>query len=269
MNDAAEKFPTTSSKGTRVLGVASLVGIVVTTLYAFVVSKPEEFLGESIRIMYVHVPTISIAYLAMIANACFSAFYLWKRTVFSDLMAAVTGEIGVVLLALGLISGSLWGRATWGVFWRWDARLTTTTLLFLMYLGYLAVRSLPAEPQSRGTRSAVVGILSAMLIYPVHMSVTWWGSLHQSSTLFDPNDPRNNTHIAGTQLFTLFLGFVTVTLIGIWLTMHRFRVAWLTEQVAEHELADSIEARRAEGGPPAGAAGAAQPDRVALAGEPS
>ncbi len=230
---------TTASRGTRVLGLAALVGIVVTTIYAFVVSKPDSQLGESVRIMYVHVPAISMAYMVMIANACFSAYYLWKRSTFADLAAAVTGELGVVLLGLGLVSGSLWGRVSWGTFWQWDARLTSTALLFLMYVGYLAIRSLPAEPQSRGTRSAVVGILSALLIYPVHMSVEWWGSLHQTGTALEG-------HIAGNQLFTLFLGFVTFALIVAWLSMHRFRVAWLSEQLAESELADSITARRAD-----------------------
>jgi heme exporter protein C len=244
MTDWTEPFVSTSSKGTRGVGAAALVGIALTTVYAFAISKPDSQLGQSVRIMYVHVPAISMAYVAMIANAGFSAYYLWKRSVFADLAAAATGEIGVVLLGLGLVSGSLWGRVSWGVFWRWDARLTTTSLLFLMYVGYLAVRGLPGEPRARGTRAAVIGILSALLIYPVHMSVEWWGSLHQTSTL------GANSHIGGNQLFTLFLGFVTAALITVWLAMHRFRVAWLAEQLAEHELADSIEARRAEAGLP-------------------
>lgn len=238
----AERFVTTSSKGTRIIGAAALVGIVVTTIYAFAVSEPDSQLGQSVRILYVHVPAISMAYVAMIANGCFSAYYLWKRSTFADLAAAATGEIGVVLLGLGLVSGSLWGRISWGTFWQWDARLTTTALLFLMYIGYVAMRGLPAEPVARGTRSAVIGIVSAMLIYPVHMSVQWWGSLHQTSTL------GADSHIGGTQLFTLFLGFVTFALITAWLTIHRFRVAWLSDQVAEFELAESIEARRAEAG---------------------
>lgn len=262
---STEAPTTTSSKGTRIVGGAALIGIVVTTIYAFAVSRPDSQLGQSIRIMYVHVPVISMAYLVMILNAIWSAHYLWRRSTFSDLAAASCGEVGVVLLGLGLLSGSLWGRVTWDTFWRWDARLTSTALLFLMYVGYLAVRGLPSEPSARGTRSAVVGITSALLIYPVHMSVEWWGSLHQKSTLFDPDSPGTKTHIAGTQLFTLFLGFITFALITAWLVMHRFRVAWLTEQVAEHDLEDSIAARRAEAEEHADVVHA----RVAVAGEGS
>jgi heme exporter protein C len=132
----------------------------------------------------------------------------------------------------------------------WDARLTTTALLFLMYVGYLAVRATPAEPRTRGVRSAVVGIAAACLIPIVHESVQWWASLHQSETLFGTLSPK----IKGTQLFTLMFSFVAFGFTTAWLLMHRFRVAWLAERAADTELEAAIAERRAEAAETTGAA---------------
>jgi len=238
----------TSSRGTRILGVLSLVGIAVLLAYAFGISPPDSSaadggLGESIRIMYVHVPTVSIAYLALIGNAIFSVFVLWKHSEFADVAAATCAELGVLLLGITLVTGSLWGHITWGTYWEWDARLTTTALLFLMYVGYLALRSATADPRARATRSAIVGIAAAFLIPIVHKSVDWWASLHQQKTLMG----TTNTQIGDTQLFTLLLSMVVVGLITAWLFMHRFRVGWLANQAERHGLDQAIAERRAEG----------------------
>jgi heme exporter protein C len=109
-----------------------------------------------------------------------------------------------------------------------------------MYIGYIAVRSLPGEARVRGTRSAVVGVLAALMIYPVHMSVTWYSSIHQGATI------GRDTQMGGTQLFSLFLGFITFALLASWLVVHRFRVGWLADQLGDIELEDAITARRSE-----------------------
>jgi heme exporter protein C len=238
----------TGSRGTRILGVVAIVGVIATTAWAFAWSPQDEppsegGLGQSIRIMYVHVGTVSIAYLFLVGCAVFSAWVLWKRSQFADVAAHACAEIGVLLLGLTLITGSLWGKITWGAFWVWDARLTTTALLFLMYVGYLAVRAATPEPRARATRAAIVGIASAVLIPVVHKSVEWWSSLHQESTLFGTLNPK----LGGAQLFTLMLSMATMLAVCGWLFMHRFRVGWLSQQAEEHGLADAIAERRAEG----------------------
>ena len=232
----------TSSRGTRVLGAVCLVGLAVTGLYAFVVTGPDVRLGNSVRIMYVHVPTVTAAYCLMIANAGFSIYTLWKKSTFADLAAHACAEVGVVMLGLTLVVGAIWGRMTWGAFWVWDARLTTTALLFLMYVGYLAVRGLPAPPRVRATRSAIVGIAAACLIPVVHKSVEWWASLHQNETVLG----KVNPNIEGNQYFTLMLSMVVFALVAVWLTIHRFRVLWLTEQLDEVGVDAAIDERRAE-----------------------
>ena len=230
----------TSSRGTRILGVLTIVSWAVLFLFAFVITSPDRELGESIRIMYVHVATILVAYLLMFVNAVASIWYLRKRNEFSDILADAAAEIATVLLFLTLVSGALWGRITWGTYWVWDARLTTTALLFLMYVGYLAIRTVPAAPRVRGTRSAIVAIAAICLVPIVHKSVDWWSSLHQGETL------GLEAKISGTQLFTLVYSFVPFLLLAGWLLIHRFRVGWLAERAAEHEVDLAIAERRNE-----------------------
>ena len=243
-NLAATAPTSTGSRGTRLLGLAALVSAVVTVLYAFFFSKADVELGNTVRILYIHVPTISIAYLCLIVNAVSSAVYLWRRTEFPDLLAASTGEIGAVLLGLCLVTGAVWGRPTWGTFWSWgDPRLTSTLLLFLLYVGYVTVRNIPAPRSSRNTRSAVIGIVSALMIYPVKESTKWWGSIHQGTTITSPGESK----IHGAQEFAFYMGFLTFLLFAGWLTMHRFRVAYLADRAAADELDAVIAERRAEG----------------------
>ena len=104
--------------------------------------RPTRDQDEAVRLLYVHVPTIWIAYLAFVVTAVSSALYLFTQeaSLGWDRLAGASAEIGVVFVAVTLVVGAMWGRLTWGVFWQWDARLTTTALLFVTYIGYLAVR---------------------------------------------------------------------------------------------------------------------------------
>jgi len=137
--------------------------------------------------------------------------------------------------------GSLWGRPVWGVYWTWDARLTSTLLLFLLYIGYLVVRRIPADTGIRNRRAAFVALLAFVDVPIVHFSVTWWRSLHPGSTI-----TRVDPTIHGLMLFTLMLGFLVIGLLYTWLLIHRFRLAWLEDSLEERGLERAIEERRAE-----------------------
>jgi len=240
--DPAADTSSTSSRGTRILGLACLVGLATLAVFAFSVSPPDDKLGESVRIMYIHVPTVGWAYLCLICCAISSVTYLVKRNRFADILAHASAEIGVLLLGVTLVSGAAWGHITWGTYWEWDARLTTTLLLFLMFVGYLALRAVPADPESGAVRAAVVGTVSALMIPVVHMSVEWWASLHQGATSFGTLDGN----IEGSQQFTLWLSFGVGSLVAVWLLMHRFRVGWLSAAAHDVALDDAIVARRAD-----------------------
>lgn len=145
-------------------------------------------------------------------------------------------------MGITLVSGSLWGRISWGTYWTWDARLTTTAFLFVTYIGYLAVRDLGGTHQQRAKRSAVLAVLAMLEVPLVHFSVTWWRPLHQNETV-------ENGKLSGLMLFTLFVGLIAFTLLYVWLVLHRQRVLTLLDQVDDRGLDVAIAERRNESVP--------------------
>ena len=239
---------TLTTRTTRILGWLSAISLALTAVMALVISPADVNLGDSVRLLYLHVPTAWLAmYVSFGVTTLASVLYLWKRTRsrFWDLTAGASAEIGVLFLGLTLLIGSIWGRITWGVWWTWDARLTTTAVLFVLYLGYLAVRKVPASPEVQSRRAAIVAIAAFLDVPIVHYAVEWWRTLHQEASLGSPRrvlDPQ----IGGTMAWTLFLGVVAFTLLYCWLMAHRFRLAWLEDRLADRHLEIAIEERRAE-----------------------
>ena len=243
----------TGSTGTRVLGVLALVGVGALLLFGLVWSPDDRVQGDAVRIMYVHVPPAILMYIAFFVTAAGSIAYLWKKSRFWDLVAAASAEIGCVFTAMALVTGMLWGRITWGVYWVWDARLTSTALLLLLFLGYLAVRRIPADPAVRSKRAAIVALIAIVDVPIVHYSVDWWRSVHQPATI-----SRLDPTIEGLMLFTLMLGIVVFAVLYAWMLIHRFRLEYLREQVAETGLSHALDERRAEASLPVATAGGAR-----------
>ncbi|MHB8330106.1 MAG: cytochrome c biogenesis protein CcsA, partial [Acidimicrobiales bacterium] len=174
----------------RSLGAAAVVSVALTVWLGLWVTPPDRVQGNLVRLVYVHPAVAWVAlYLAFGIAAVSSVLWLWPRTRsrFWDRLAASSMEIGVVFTALTLITGSIWGRPTWGVWWVWDARLTSTALLLVLELGYLALRRAPADAEARARRSAVAAVISAVDVPVVHFSVNWWRTLHQSATVLNAN----------------------------------------------------------------------------------
>src|SRR5690554_2460452 len=161
-----------------VLGIVSLIALIGAQLAGFATSPPDRDMGHLQKIMYVHVPSAWMAFIAFGLVFLASLAYLARRDERLDLFAASSAEVGVVLTALTLALGSIWGRPTWGVWWTWDPRLTTTAILFLLYAGYLALRSFTEDPERRARWSAAVGILAFLNVPIVYLSVRWWRTLH-------------------------------------------------------------------------------------------
>jgi len=235
----------TGTRFTFLLGWATLVGILLLLLLGLVLSPADVNQGESVRIMYAHVPGAWLAYLAFVVTAVSSAAYLWKRTrsLTWDRIAGASAEVGVVFMAISLITGSLWGRLTWGTFWTWDARLTTTAFLFVTYVGYLAVRGLGGTHHQRARRSAVLALLAVLEIPLVHFSVELWNSLHQEASVLTRN---SDVEMDGLMLFSLFFGVIVFTMMYIWLVLHRQRVLTLDDLLDDTGLDRAIDERRRE-----------------------
>lgn len=167
---------------TPLLGAATLLAF-VAGLYFAVVSPPDVNQGDLVRIFYIHVPSAWLSYLAYAGTFVFGLGYLVTRRRNLDRLAAASAEIGLLFTALTLFGGSLWGKPTWGVYWTWDPRITTTALSLLIYGGYFIVRGLVEDPERRARVSAVIGVMGTLYIPVNYMSVYWWRSLHQTPTI--------------------------------------------------------------------------------------
>ncbi len=231
----------TGSRFTFWLGAAALVGLVAVALLGLLVAPADDVQGDAVRIIFVHVPAALGAYAALALTGFGSVMWLWRRSMWWDIVAHAGAEVGVLLCGLTLVTGMLWGRPTWGTYWEWgDVRLVTTLILFLVMVGYLSVRALGGEVSAVSTRAAVVGLIGAVNIPVVNRSVEWWANrtLHQQSSITDGK-------LEDMTLFVLFLAFVVAAMVILWLMMHRFRVGWIERQLQESELRDALRTRRA------------------------
>jgi heme exporter protein C len=231
----------------RVVGVLGALATAATVWLGLWVTPPDKVQGNLVRLVYLHPPIAWVAlYLAFGLAALSSLLYLWRRTrsLFWDRLGAASVEVGVVFNALTLATGMLWGRPTWGVWWTWDARLTSTALLLVLFLGYLALRRVPAEPEVRAKRCAVAALVAFVDVPIVHFSVIWWQTLHQGATVLNPN---LSPTIHGSMAWTLLLGFVALTLVFVWMVAVRYRIEVLADRTSAASLEVSLEERWAEG----------------------
>lgn len=146
-------------------------------------SPPDKNQGDLVRIMYIHVPTAWIAYLSFGMTAFWGLGYLFKNDRKFDRLSMASAEIGVLTTFLAIVGGMLWARPTFGVYWTWEPRLTTTALMFLVFIGYFIVRGLIEDPHRRTQVAAVIGIVGSLSVPINYMSVAWWNSLHQGFTV--------------------------------------------------------------------------------------
>lgn len=228
------------------IGIAALASSAAVIVDGLWVLGPTAEQGVYSKLLAIHPPVATIAYLAFGVTAVASVLYLWPRTRRRewDQVAGASAEVGVVFCALTLITGSIWGRPVWGVWWTWDARLTATALLMALFLGYLALRRVPASEVVRGRRCAVAALIAVLDIPVDHYATTWWQTLHQGSSI-DLLQP--DKHIDTSHNVALMLGFVAMTLTYAWLLIHRYRIEQLEARFEQEGLASALEARRAEG----------------------
>jgi heme exporter protein C len=202
------------------LGGLTLAGLAAGLVMGFGIAPREATQGNVQRIMYLHVPSVWVAYLAFAVVLVASIAYLVRRAEAADRLAHASAEVGVLFTGLTIATGSIWGKPTWGTWWTWDARLTTVSILFVMYLGYLLLRGM-IEDRERGARfAAVLGIVAAFNIPLVHFSVYWWRTLHQPPSLMKPG-PGTMPAIIVTALLVNFAAF---TLLYIYFVTRRARV---------------------------------------------
>ena len=225
----------TGKKRKGILGAATLVFIIAGLYWGLIKAPPDAYQGDSQRIMYLHIPSILIAYLSFFLVFVGSCLYLWKREKRDDNLAHAAAEIGVLFTALTIIEGSIWGRPTWGVWWTWDARLTLTAILLLIFIGYLMLRALVEDESRAASSAAILGIIGFLDIPLIHMSVYWWRTLHQPPSILRPDKvPWENIH---PELLTaLAINFVAFVLLYYYLFSLRLRLREMLEEIKARRM---------------------------------
>ncbi|HVB51797.1 MAG TPA: cytochrome c biogenesis protein CcsA [Acidimicrobiales bacterium] len=231
----------------RLLGPVTLVLLVLTLWLGLWVTPSFEVQGNLARLVYVHPAIAWVALYVSFGTATIaSALYLWRRTrsAVVDRVAHCAMEVSVVFIILTLITGSIWGRPAWGVWWAWDARLTSTAILGVFALAYLALRRANDDPELRARRGAVLALLAAINVPIIHFSVQWWKTLHQGATVFTPD---HGLKIHGIQAWTLLISFIGFTLLFFWLLRARYRLEVLRDERYAASLEEALVQRRREG----------------------
>ena len=227
---------TIGDRAAAVLDRVALGAVALALALAFL-TPPEVNQGNVARLFYLHVPSVSVAYLAFASTLLAGVAFLATRRIGFDHLAVASAEVGVLFTGIFIVAGMIWAKPTWGVYWTWSARLTLTAIMFFVYLGYLALRRTVDDPVARARRSAVYGILSIVLVPIIHFSVVWWRDIHQLGTLASPV----GIQMDGILVVAFLAGFVAFVLVAAALIRRRYLLAAL-------EAAGHAALRRGAGG---------------------
>ena len=204
-------------------------------LYGALFSAPQDYQqGESVRIMYVHVPAAWMALFVYTVMALASAIAVIFRHPLADVAAKTAAPIGAVFCFLSLATGSLWGKPMWGAWWVWDARLTSMFVLMLLYLGYIAIWQAIDEPHRAAMIARIVALVGFINVPIVKFSVDWWNSLHQPASVFRMGGPT----IAPSMLWPLLVMGLAYTFIFLALHLISIRAEIAARKIRQIHIAE-------------------------------
>ncbi len=221
-----QRFDVLARYAIPVCGTLAALLLAVGIYVSFFASPPDYQQGDTVRIMYVHVPA---AYMAMAIYGAMAVasfiFFVWRHSL-ADAAAEVMAPIGAVFTALALLTGSLWGKPMWGTWWEWDARMTSVLVLLLVYLGYMALRAAIEDRLQAARMAAILAMGGVINLVIVKFSVDWWSSLHQPASVFRFDGPT----IHASQLWPLGLMAVGYTFLVAWMVFYRLRSRTLVQR---------------------------------------
>jgi heme exporter protein C len=216
-----QRFMSVTAPLVRGLGVAAALLFAVGVWLSFT-APPDYQQGETVRIMFVHVPA---AWLGLFVYACLggaSFFSLVFRHALADAAAKAAAPLGAGFAFLALATGSLWGRPMWGTWWEWDARLTSMLITFLFYLGYMALRAAIDDEQKAARAAAILALIGVLNLPIVHFSVNWWNTLHQGASVFRLGGPTISWSLLAP-LLVMALAY-TVLFFQLWIVRIRTEI---------------------------------------------
>lgn len=213
------------------IGLAGLVGVFIRALAFTPIERTQ---GLAQKIVYVHAPSAWWALSAFVVTGILSLLYLWLRDCKLDSIAAASVEVGLVFSVATLVTGPIFGKAIWGAWWSWDARLTSTMFLFLLFIGYRVLRGAIVDPDTRARFSAVIGIMALVLVPFVHMTVVWFRTLHPEAIFLKPGSPS----APWPMTLTLLLSVVVFTFLYVGFLAQRYALDIL--QDVREEAASAI-----------------------------
>lgn len=206
------------------IGLVLLAGVYVRAL-AFTPVEAAQGLAQ--KIFYLHVPAAIWAETAIILTGLAGMFFLFLKDPRLDRFAASSAEVGTIFAAIVLTTGPIWGKPIWGTWWTWDARLTFTLFLFLLYVGYVLLRGAIADPAMRARYSAVLGICGMCLVPFIHFSVYMFPTLHPMPIVLQPGRPK----LPGSMLTTWLFSLAVFTLLYVGFVVQRYALSYLREQL--------------------------------------
>lgn len=218
-----------------VLTAVTLAAMIVSLYMAFLYAPREATMGDVQRIFYFHVPAAWLAFFAFFLVFVFSLVYLIRSEKRWDSLASACAEIGVLFCSLVLITGPIWAKPVWGIWWTWDSRLTLTLVLWLIYVAYLMLRRYMMDSERRATFAAVLGIVGFIDVPMVYFSIRWWRTQHPQPVMAG----GENSGLAPEMLATLFVCLGTFTLMFFTLLRYRLRVQSLRDEL--DALQDRVE----------------------------
>jgi len=206
----------------HLFGLVGLLLLLVGSYLGLFVAPPDRYMGDVQRIMYVHLPSAWNGMLCYLFAFGFAIASIWQHKPKWDALTVGAIEVGAVLNALLLIQGSIWARPTWGVWWDWDVRLTTSLIMFLLFAGVLALRSFVEDPNQRATWTAIATIVAFIDVPLVYFCVRWWRSLHQVQSTPDT--------VSSAMVMPLRLNSIAIFLLVIWMVAQRARLEMIRHQ---------------------------------------
>ncbi len=219
------------------LAVVAVAAVMVRAIWF---TPAEALQGEAQKIFYIHVPSAVVGlYLACPLVAIGGALYLWLRDDRLDRLAESSAEIALVFLSVVLVTGPLWGKPIWGTWWSWDARLTSTLFLWFILLGYTVLRGAIEDRQQRARYAAVLGILAALLVPFIHLSVEMFRTMHPQPIVLTPEALRpGGAKLSPEMASTLKYSFVACTVLFVALLRGRLKYAVLRDRVESLEAGE-------------------------------